>query len=77
VKKAEDTNDIVFRLHEGHGDTVDATLTLGFKTKNAMECDLMEADVKPLKMAKDKLQLRFKPFEIKTVRFELKAGKKK
>ena len=77
VKKAEDTDDVLFRLHEGHGETVDATLVLGFKTKNAMECDLMEQDIKPLKLAKNKLQLKFRPFELKTVKFELKAGKKR
>jgi alpha-mannosidase len=77
VKKAEDTDEIVLRLHEGHGDAVDATLVLGFKTKSATECDLMEQILKPLKLSKDKLQLKFRPFEIKTITFEAKAGKKR
>ena len=77
VKLAEDSEDILLRLHEGHGDPADATVALGFKAKSAVECDLMEQSVKPLKMSRDKFQLKFRPFEIKTIRFELKAGKKR
>jgi alpha-mannosidase len=77
IKKAEDTDDIVIRLHEGHGDATDTTLALGFKAKTVAECDLMEQNVKPLKASKNKLQLKFRPFEIKTVKFELKSGKKR
>ncbi len=75
VKKAEDSADIIVRVHEGHGDSTDVNIQLGFKPKNASECDLLEQVVKPLKISKDRVQLRFKPFEIKTVRFELKAAK--
>lgn len=76
VKKAEDTDDIVVRLHEGHGDSVDATLVAGFKTKTAVECDLLEQEIKPLKLTKAKLHLKFKPFEIKTIKFGLRSEKK-
>jgi hypothetical protein len=37
----------------------------------------MERDLKPLKHGKDKLQMKFKPYEIKTVKFVLKGGGKK
>jgi len=77
VKKAEDTDEIVVRIHEGNGESVDATVAVGFKSRNVVESDLMEQNVKPLKLAKEKLQLKFKPFEIKTIKFELKAGKKR
>jgi len=77
VKKAEDTDDLVVRLHEGHGDSVDATLSTGFKVKQAMECDLLEQTLKPVKLAKGRLPLKFKPFEIKTLKLELKSGRKR
>ena len=77
VKKAEDSDDIILRLHESHGDSSDATLVFGFKPKAAFECDLMEQDQKPLKPRTDKLQLKFKPFEIKTIRIVLRGGTKK
>ena len=77
VKKAEDSDDIIVRLHEGHGDAVDATLIPGFKTRFAVECDLMERELKEMKISKSKLQLRFKPFEIKTIKLGLKPRKKK
>ena len=77
VKKAEDSDDIVIRLYEGHGEGVDTVMTVGFKPKAATECDLMERDLKPLKLGKDKLQMKFKPYEIKTVKFVLKGGGKK
>ncbi|HEY6951160.1 MAG TPA: glycoside hydrolase family 38 C-terminal domain-containing protein, partial [Bacteroidota bacterium] len=77
VKKAEDTNEVVVRLHEGYGDSTDAFLMPGFKTRNISECDLMEQSVKPLKLLKEKIQLKFKPFEIKTVKFDYRPGKNK
>jgi alpha-mannosidase len=77
VKRAEDSEDLIVRLHEGHGEATDTSLIPGFRMKNAYECDLMEQSVKPLKSTRDKLQLKFKPFEIKTLRFEIKAGKKR
>ena len=77
IKKAEDSDDVIVRMHEGHGDTTDAHVILGFKPMGVSECDLMEQPLKPLKLSKGKLQLRFKPFEIKTLTFALRAGKRK
>ena len=77
VKKAEETDAIVVRLHEAHGDSADASLATGFKAVRAVECDLMEQEIKPLKLARTKLQLKFKPFEIKTIKFELRSGKRR
>lgn len=77
VKKAEDTGEIIVRLHEGHGESTDAILIPGFKPRSISECDLMEQSLKPLKLVKEKIQLKFKPFEIKTIKFELKPGRNK
>jgi alpha-mannosidase len=76
VKKAEDSDAIVIRLHEGYGETTDTGLVFGADVKNAAECDLLENVLKVHKTAKPKLSLRFKPFEIKTLKIEKKPGKK-
>ena len=69
VKKSEDSDAVVIRVHEGYGQTTDATLVFGLDVKNAAECDLLENVLKDHKTAKSKISLHFKPFEIKTLKF--------
>ena len=66
VKKSEDSDAVVIRMHEGYGQTTDAALVFGLEVKSAAECDILENILKEHKTAKSKLSLRFKPFEIKT-----------
>ncbi len=73
VKKAEDSDEIVLRFHEAHGVATDATVQFGTDCRSAAECDLLENAVKVLKASRAKLPLRFKPFEIKTVKITLKS----
>ena len=68
VKKSEDSDAVVIRLHEGYGQTTDAALTFGLDVKNLAECDLLENVLKNYKTAKSRFSLRFKPFEIKTLK---------
>ncbi|MGB2869197.1 MAG: glycoside hydrolase family 38 C-terminal domain-containing protein [Bacteroidota bacterium] len=75
VKLAEGSDDIIVRLHEAHGETTESTLKFGFSPKSAAECDLMENELKQHKIIKGKLPLKFKPFEIKTIK--LMTGKKR
>ncbi len=77
VKKAEESDEIVIRAHEGDGEATDAVLNVGFKSGKVTECDLQELEIKPLKLAKGRLQVKFKPFEIKTFRFEARGGRRK
>lgn len=72
IKKAEDNDEIIVRLHEAHGQSVKTTLTFGLKADGAVECDLMEQDQAVLKIAKSKLSLKFTPFEIKTIRVKFR-----
>jgi alpha-mannosidase len=64
---------VIIRLHEAHGQSVKTTLTFGVRADAAMECDLMEQQVVPLKIAKTKLSLKFSPFEIKTLKIKFRA----
>jgi alpha-mannosidase len=75
IKKAEDSDDVIIRLHEGYGQSLKTTLTFGVRTEGAAECDLMEQDLTSLKIVKSKLALKFSPFEIKTLKVKFKAKK--
>jgi alpha-mannosidase len=77
IKKAEESDAIIIRMHEAHGISTDTALHFGINAISIMECDLMEKDEKPHKIKKNKLPVKFKPFEIKTIKLSAKAPKKK
>jgi alpha-mannosidase len=72
VKRAEEGEEIVLRLHEGHGSTTRAQVQVGFTVDQAWECDLLERAVKKLKPVRSRIQLRFTPYEIKTLRLKVR-----
>ncbi|MGA3243794.1 MAG: glycoside hydrolase family 38 C-terminal domain-containing protein [Bacteroidota bacterium] len=73
IKKAEDSDEVIIRLHEAHGQSLKTTLTFGVRADAASECDLMEQEIAPLKVARTKLSLKFAPFEIKTLKVKFRA----
>ncbi len=77
IKKAEESDAITIRMHEAHGISTDTTLHFGVDVATIMECDLLENDLKQQKIVKSRLPLKFKPFEIKTIKVTVKAPKKK
>lgn len=68
VKRAEDDHDIIVRLYEATGASVDATVTFGFPVAAAAEADLMETPLDTVPVADGRVALSFTPFEIKTLR---------
>jgi len=72
IKKAEDSQELVIRLYEAHGEQREATLEFGFPIQKVFECDLLENTLNNLKSSKTKVKLKFKPFEIKTLKVTLK-----
>lgn len=72
IKKAEESDEIVIRVHEAHGQSTRATMEFGVRIDQALECDLLENEVGKLKLKKTKLPLKFSPFEIKTLRVRLR-----
>jgi alpha-mannosidase len=72
IKKAEDSDDVVVRLHEAYGETLKTTMTFGVRADAAVECDLLEQEIGVLKISKSKLALKFSPFEIKTLRIKFR-----
>jgi alpha-mannosidase len=75
VKKAEDSDEVIIRLHEAYGQSLKTTLTFGVRADAAVECDLLEQELTPVKIAKSKLPLKFSPSEIKTLKVKFKAKK--
>lgn len=68
VKQAEDDGDIVIRLYEATGATVDARLTFEMPVATVAESDLMETPLRALDLVDGGVTLTFGPFEIKTLR---------
>jgi alpha-mannosidase len=77
VKKAEESDDVIIRMHEAHGMSTDTSLHFGIDAASITECNLLEIDEKPHKVTKSKLPIKFKPFEIRTLKLTPKAPKKK
>ncbi|HAV23646.1 MAG TPA: hypothetical protein DCX46_09170 [Bacteroidetes bacterium] len=76
LKISEDGAGVIVRLYEAHGRSTDASIAFGHKPLLVSECDLIERDIKPLPLKGARLGLKFKPFEIKTLRLTL-TGKHK
>lgn len=71
VKKAEDSDALIFRLYEAYGQRGPVRLTFGHKPRKVTECDLMEEADTPADLKGSTLRFDIKPFEIRTfkVRF--------
>jgi alpha-mannosidase len=68
VKRAEDSSDIVIRLYEATGATVDAKVSFGIPVSSVVESDLMERALREVELVDGSVSLGFGPFEIKTLR---------
>jgi len=71
VKKAEDTNQIVLRLHEFTGRRGKVCITSDLSITAWQECDLMERGIGG-KKTDAKLEFDINPYEIKTFLIDLK-----
>jgi alpha-mannosidase len=70
VKKAEDSDELVLRWYEAHGESVDAQVTLPKEANAACETDLLEREINgsQVTLSGRALTLATGPYEIKTVR---------
>lgn len=68
VKAAEDGQGTIVRMYECFNQRTKAVLTLGRPFGRAAECDMMENEEKNLTANDGRVELSFKPFEIKTVK---------
>ena len=73
VKPAEDgSGDLILRLYESKQTAADCTLALNIPFVSAQECNMLEEPTEAIPVKDGKLALRFRPFEIKTVRIMVK-----
>jgi len=77
IKLAEDgSGDWIIRLYESMGASVSCDLHAGLPVMMAYETDMLEAIRAELPCTNGSLSLRFRPFEVKTIRLTLKQLKK-
>ena len=71
VKPAEDgSGDLVIRLYESVHNATQCRLTVGLPFKQAFETNMLEGAAKEIKTTNGSLRLKFRPFEIKTIRLK-------
>ncbi len=71
VKAAEDgSGDIILRLYESVNTATDATLTLNIPAVHVAVCDMPENEREVVQAKDGRVKLRFRGFEIKTVRIK-------
>ncbi|NLF57380.1 MAG: alpha-mannosidase [Candidatus Hydrogenedens sp.] len=69
VKRAEDGDAVIVRLHEARGGRGPVTVSFLMPPKSVCECDLMEENDQPLDMADSfSVDLGLTPFEIRTLK---------
>ncbi|HRY53575.1 MAG TPA: glycoside hydrolase family 38 C-terminal domain-containing protein [Spirochaetia bacterium] len=69
AKLAEDgSGDLVLRLYESLGSAARCALSIGLPAAGAAETDLLEAPRGALELREGRVELDFRPFEIKTLR---------
>lgn len=75
IKKAEDTDQVVLRVHEYQGRRGLVTVTSDWPIENYRECDLMERPLGPSGVTKP-FEFSIQPYEIKTFLVSFRAGAK-
>ncbi|GAA1939010.1 alpha-mannosidase [Kitasatospora viridis] len=69
VKLADDgSGDVVVRLYEAHGGRATALLSAGFPVASAAVTDLLERELEPASLTESQIELKLRPFEIRTLR---------
>lgn len=71
VKQAEDGEGLIVRLYEDQNKSTVAPLKFKASVKSLSLCDLLENEIKALDVVDDQIQLKFKPYEIHTIKLEL------
>jgi len=68
MKASEDSEDLTVRIYDATGSGAFAVLTPGFPVKSAKEVDLMERQVGRLKINRNRIRLKVRPHQIRTVK---------
>lgn len=72
IKKAEADDSIIVRMYENNNKQTRTKLRAGYAVQAAFETDMLEYNETELTVHGSEIELVFKPFEIKTIRLQLK-----
>ena len=73
LKRAEDSGNLILRLYEPHGNRGVATLKVGHAIRAAFIVNILEETLVSLPITSDsQLEIEFRPFQVLTLRIELK-----
>src|SRR6516225_3620302 len=73
LKRAEDSGSLILRLYEPHGNRGVATLKVGQAIRAAFIVNILEETLVSLPTTSDsRLEIEFRPFQVLTLRIELK-----
>lgn len=70
IKKAESDDSIIVRLYENSGKGTTTKIRFNWKVNEVELVDLMEENEESIAINNESIQLRFKPFEIQTLRIK-------
>ena len=76
IKKAEEDDCLIVRIHECRGGSADVVLLPGFGTKAYAPCNLLE-EVEGKKIEKEQIETHLSPFKIQTFKVWIKPNAKK
>ncbi|MFH1743319.1 MAG: glycoside hydrolase family 38 C-terminal domain-containing protein [bacterium] len=71
IKQAYDTNEVVFRFYEMHGESCTARLTCPVPFRAAKETDLLEKELQSLQISGNTLEFPITAHEIKTIKAKI------
>ena len=70
IKPAEDKNGFIARVYETEGSYTTCNLSFDKAIKSVSKTDMLEYNDEPIASQNNSIELTFRPFEIKTLRFE-------
>ena len=68
IKKTEDDRSLIIRIYENNNDGVNAKICFNFDVKSVQLVNIMEENIEELLIDKGIVNLRFRPFEIHTLK---------
>lgn len=77
AENGDDLSSLVIRLYEVCGQALTTNLQLKWDVVHAAEVNMLETDEQTLPITDAGIELRFTPFEIKTIRIGLRGGEEK
>lgn len=75
VKPSEEGKDVIIRVYEAWGMKSTSSIKIGFKVAGAFETNLLEDNIRPVKIRNNYLRFIIHPFEIKTFRLVSRRSK--